>query len=105
TGNGCGTATDEVFVRVFQKVTAPNAFSPNGDGINDYWVIDGLDTYPESVTDVFNRYGQRVFHSTGYPRPWDGGFNGRPLPTGTYYYIIDRKNGFPLLTGWVFIVR
>ena len=105
TGNGCGTATDEVFVRVFQKVTAPNAFSPNGDGINDYWVIDGLDTYPESVTDVFNRYGQRVFHSTGYTRPWDGGFNGKPLPTGTYYYIIDRKNGFPLLSGWVFIVR
>ena len=105
TSNGCGSASDDVFVRVFQKVTIPNAFSPNGDGINDRWVIDGLDTYPESVTEVYNRWGQMVFRSLGYPRSWDGGFNGKPLPVGTYYYIIDRKNGFPLLSSWVMIVR
>jgi len=105
TSNGCGDAFDNVFVRVFQKVTIPNAFSPNGDGINDRWVIDKLDTYPESATEVYNRNGQLVFRSMGYPRPWDGTYNGKPLPVGTYYYIIDRKNGFPLLSSWVLIIR
>jgi gliding motility-associated-like protein len=102
---GCGNAIDAIFVRVFQKVMIPNSFSPNGDGINDGWVIGGLDTYPESVTEVFNRYGQQVFRSVGYPKPWDGTYNGKPLPVGTYYYIIDRKNGFPLLSSWVLIIR
>lgn len=104
-GNGCPTATDEVFVRVFNKLTVPNAFSPNGDGINDVWNIDALSSYPESETNVFNRYGQLVFHSNGYGRPWDGRLNGQPLPVGTYYYTIDRKNNFPVMSGWVMIVR
>ncbi len=104
-GNGCGTATDDVFVRVLKKISIPNAFSPNGDGINDTWVIDALNTYPESVTEVYNQYGQIVFRSRGYPKAWDGKYNGKPLPVATYYYIIDRKNDLPLLSGWVFIVR
>jgi gliding motility-associated-like protein len=104
-GNGCGSASDDVFVRVFKKINIPNAFSPNGDGINDVWNIQALETYPESTTEVFNRYGQPLFRSKGYAKPWDGNYNGRPLPFGTYYYIIDRKNGFPLLSGWVMIIR
>ncbi|GAC1396604.1 MAG: hypothetical protein NVSMB63_17050 [Sediminibacterium sp.] len=104
-GNGCGTATDDVFVRVFKNIEVPNAFSPNGDGINDVWNIEALDSYPESDTRVFNRYGQLVFHIKGYGKPWDGNFNGRPLPVGTYYYTIDRKNDFPLMSGWVMIIR
>lgn len=104
-GNGCGAASDDVFVRVFKKISIPNAFSPNGDGINDVWDIQALESYPESTTKVFNRYGQLVFQSAGYNKPWDGRYNGKPLPFGTYYYIIDRKNDFPLLSGWVVIVR
>ena len=104
-GYGCGTASDDVFVRVFKKIEVPNAFSPNGDGINDTWVIEALDSYPESETQVFNRYGQLVFHSRGYAKPWNGIYNGKPLATGTYYYTIDRKNNFPLMSGWVTILR
>jgi gliding motility-associated-like protein len=104
-GNGCGTASDDVFVRVFKKISIPNAFSPNGDGINDTWNVDALDSYPESENSVFNRYGQRVFYSRGYSRPWDGRYNGKPVPVGTYYYVIDRKNNFPLLSGSLLIVR
>ena len=104
-GDGCGTATDDVFVRVFKKISIPNAFSPNGDGINDVWNIEALETYPESVTTVFNRYGQPVFHSNGYSRPWDGRYNGKSLPVGTYYYTIDLKNNFSLLSGSITIIR
>ena len=101
----CGASTSSVFVRVYQKITIPNTFSPNNDGINDYWDINALVTFPESITQVFDRYGQRVFQSTGYASPWDGTSNVKPLPAGTYYYIIDLKDGQPKLSGWVMIVR
>ncbi|MEO5685098.1 MAG: gliding motility-associated C-terminal domain-containing protein [Chitinophagaceae bacterium] len=104
-GNGCGAATDEAFVRVYKKIVIPNAFSPNADGINDVWNIEALETYPEAVVQVFNRYGQVVFRSQGYSKPWDGSFNGKPLPVGTYYYSIDRKNSFPVMSGWIMLIR
>ena len=102
---GCGTATDNVFIRVFEKVVVPNAFSPNGDGINDQWIIKALETYPEAMITVFNRYGQQVYFSRGYSRPWNGFHQGKPVPTASYYYVIDLKNGFPQMTGWLMIVR
>jgi len=104
-GKGCGVASDEVFIRVYQKITIPNAFSPNQDGINDTWKIDKLVTYPESETSVFNRYGQLVFRSQGYNTEWDGTFSGSPLPVGTYYYMIDLKTGLGNPSGWVEILR
>ncbi len=103
--NGCPEASDEVFIRVLNKIAVPNAFSPNGDGINDSWNISMLYTYPESETNVFNRYGQVVFHTQGYNKPWDGRYNGNPVPVGTYYYTINRKNGLPVMSGWLLVIR
>jgi gliding motility-associated-like protein len=103
---GCGATTDEVFVKVYEKILIPNAFSPNGDGINDKWVIEPLDLFEESVTQVYNRYGQVVYKSKGYSTPWDGTQNNKPIPAGNYYYVIDLKNNNePKITGWVFVVR
>ncbi|WP_428327563.1 gliding motility-associated C-terminal domain-containing protein [Mucilaginibacter sp.] len=101
----CGTSTSNVYVRVYKKITIPNTFTPNGDGINDTWNIDALVTYPESFTQIFDRYGQRVYQSQGYSKAWDGTYKGSALPTGTYYYIIDLKNNTPKLSGWVFIIK
>jgi gliding motility-associated-like protein len=101
----CGEDTSSVFVKVYHKIVIPNAFSPNGDGRNDFWDIEALVTYPESLLTVFNRYGQQVFKSIGYDKPWKGTYNGAKLPSGTYYYIIDLKIGSPKLTGWVIIVN
>ncbi len=81
----------------------PNAFSPNGDGINDRWVIPGLLGYPDSRVEIFDRYGQLVFSSTGYSIPWDGRRNGKDVPIGTYYYVI--RTSLRNYSGWVFIVR
>jgi gliding motility-associated-like protein len=89
--HGCGVSTDNMVVTVYKKITIPNAFSPNGDGINDTWNIQPLDLFSKAVLQVFNRYGQLVFESHGYSKQWDGTVNGKPLPVGTYYYILDLK--------------
>ncbi|WP_162996649.1 gliding motility-associated C-terminal domain-containing protein [Mucilaginibacter celer] len=104
-GIGCGTTTADVFVRVYKKIIIHTTFSPNGDGVNDTWEIEALETYPQSQLKVYNRNGQQVFSSTGYSKPWNGGYNGYVLPSGTYYYIIDLKNGSPLQSGWVYIAH
>jgi gliding motility-associated-like protein len=83
----------------------PNVFTPNGDGINDKWVIQYLESYPGAVVEIFNRYGSLVFRSVGYTKPWDGTFNGKEMPAGTYYYIINPKNGRKQISGFVDIVR
>jgi gliding motility-associated-like protein len=104
TYKGC-TTSDQVFVKVLKKPAIPNIFSPNGDGIHDKWVIGFLDTYPGCTVEIFNRYGQRIYHSIGYSIPWDGTINGKPVPVGTYYYIVDPKNGRQKMTGYVDVVR
>jgi len=83
-----------------------DAFSPNDDGHNDYWNIQGILAYPECVVKVFNNWGSLVFTSPmGYPSPWDGKFNGNSLPAGTYYYVIDLGDGSSPLSGAVNIIK
>jgi gliding motility-associated-like protein len=101
---GC-TTSDQVFVKVLKKPEIPNIFSPNGDGIHDKWVINFLETYPGCTVEIFNRYGQRIYYSIGYTNPWDGTVNGKPVPVGTYYYIVDPKNGRQRMSGYVDVIR
>lgn len=101
---GC-SASDEVFVKVLTEPIIPNVFTPNGDGKNDNWQIPALESYPGNKVDVYNRYGQVIFSSTGYSIPWDGRFKGKDVPAGTYYYIIDPKNGRKPMSGFVDVVR
>ncbi len=101
---GCSTS-DDVLVKLLKKPDIPNIFSPNGDGIHDRWVISYLESYPGSIVDVYNRYGQLIFHSVGYATPWDGTINGKPVPVGTYYYIVDPKNGRSKMSGYVDVIR
>ena len=97
-----GTLT---IIPVPPTITIPNAFTPNGDGFNDLWNIKSIDAYPQCLVSVYNRYGSLIYQSRGYARSWDGTYNGSPLPTGTYYYIIDLKNGTPPLSGYVALIR
>ncbi len=105
TGKGNCSASDTVFVKLLRKPIIPNAFSPNGDGINDRWEIRYLTNYPNCEIKVFDRNGQPVFSSIGYNIPWDGTINGNPVPIGTYYYIINPKNGRATMSGSVTIIR
>jgi gliding motility-associated-like protein len=102
--HGC-TATDQVMVAVTPLFNIPNAFSPNHDGVNDAWVINGLEQYPNARIKVFNRYGAPVFALENQPVSWDGSCQGKPLPWGTYYYTIDLQDGHKPLSGWVLIMN
>ena len=83
----------------------PNAFTPNGDGINDVWDIPALTSYTKSTVKIYDRWGSLVFHSVGYAKPWDGTMNGKELPTGTYYYVIELAKNMAPLSGYVVIIR
>lgn len=83
----------------------PNTFSPNGDGINDTWIIPNIELYDNAHVTIVNKWGTRVFESTGYNSPWDGTYKGRSLEPTTYYYTIDLRNGTPVYTGYLIIVR
>lgn len=105
TGIGGCTVTDTVFVKLLLAPVIPNAFSPNGDGIHDRWRIQYLESYPGATVDVYDRYGGLVFSSIEYAVDWDGTRNGKALPIGTYYYVINPKNGRKIITGSVTIIR
>ena len=104
TVDGC-IGIDTATVTVFIDISVPNAFTPNGDGINDTWNIKYLDSYPNCTVKIYNRYGENVYSSIGYGIPWNGTYNGSALPTGPYYYIINLKNGIKVLSGDVTIIR
>ena len=101
---GC-VSESKTSIIVEPGITVVNTFTPNGDGINDYWDIPGLEAYTQTTVDIFNRYGQKVFHSLGYGKPWDGRYNGEILPVGVYYYIINLKELNKTLSGSITIIR
>jgi gliding motility-associated-like protein len=105
TPKGCFVVSDDVSVTLVEKIIIPNTFTPNGDGINDVLAIDGLDSYKQSVFTIFDRNGQQVFKSLAYPKPWDGTRNGKPLPIGTYYYVIELNNGPKRLSGYINVLK
>jgi gliding motility-associated-like protein len=102
--SGCQSSI-AITVTVLEPIVISNAFTPNGDGINDTWNIAYLSDYTHCTVDVFTRYGQQIFHSNGYPVAWNGTYSGKSLPVGTYYYVIDLKNNTAKLSGFVTIVR
>lgn len=81
-----------------------NLFTPNNDGYNDHWEINGIETFGTHDIRVFNRLGKLVFSSTSYENDWDGSCDGVALPSAAYYYVIRTENA-GTITGTVNIVR
>jgi gliding motility-associated-like protein len=90
--SGC-VVTSEVRVVVREEIVIPNAFSPNGDGINDTWNIPTLEGYPGVKLEVFDRWGNKIFEKVNYLNEWNGTYNGKPLPKGAYMYVITMPDG------------
>jgi gliding motility-associated-like protein len=102
----CISARTKVHVEVVLiDVKFGNAFTPNQDGVNDYWKITGLEKFPGSVVQVFTRGGQKVFESKQYATPFEGKQGSTILPAGVYYYIINLNTPCDLLSGNVTIIR
>jgi gliding motility-associated-like protein len=104
--------TDSVYLTYVPDIVAYDGFSPNGDGINDYWYIENIDAFKNNVVTVYNRWGTKVFEQKGYMnndsnKRWDGtAKNGKQVGSGTYYYIIIlNEEGFSSVTGAVTIMR
>ena len=97
------------------ELIIPQAFTPDGDGINDFLVIVGINYFPENTLVIYNRWGNIVFEVKEYQNDWAGTNNGKlviggdELPTGTYYYVLDCKdpnmgeNG--IYKGYIYIQR
>ncbi len=100
---GCGTSSDTVFVKVFKALYIPNAFSPNGDNINDTWNIPALAAITGSTVVVYNRWGQKVFVANDNAG-WDGVYKGSPVPAGAYHYTIFIPGGV-MLKGSLLLLR
>jgi gliding motility-associated-like protein len=79
-------------------------FSPNGDGVNDYWYIPDIEEFGIIQVKVYNRFGKLVYESQYYKNDWDGSFNSAPLPAASYYYVI-KSSEKGIINGVVNIVR
>ena len=100
--NGVGDVCDSGDVNISE------AFTPNGDGVHDTWVIYNIEYYTKSIVRVFNAWGADVFYAVNYKNNWDGSYknNSVSLPDGSYYYQIDLDgNGTVDKEGWVYITR
>jgi gliding motility-associated-like protein len=99
---GCKASDDVTVTVVSYCIKVENAFTPNGDGINDLWKVYGsYDCLSNVKVNVFNRYGSKVYESKDYRNFWDGRYNGKPVPDGTYYAVIE----FKLISGKTIVTR
>jgi gliding motility-associated-like protein len=87
-------------------LTVPSGFSPNGDNINDLFVVKGLTEYPATKLQIVNRWGNLVYENTNYQNDWDGisnvnavQFGDQRVPPGTYFYVIQLAEGQSLPDG------
>lgn len=89
----------------------PEGFSPNGDGINDLFVIRGLDKYPNNSIVIFNRWGNIIFEARPYKNTWDGRstlglkIDGDELPVSTYFYLFDFGTTSNIVKGTIYLNR
>jgi gliding motility-associated-like protein len=111
--NQCDQAN--VFVMVLEgQLHIPEAFTPNGDNVNDFFEIEGIQQFEGNSLTIINRWGKKVYEARNYgistsPVYWDGKWsnngNNNDVPTGTYYYILDLGNGEQPIAGSVYIDR
>jgi gliding motility-associated-like protein len=85
----------------------PTIITPNGDGVNDIFIIPCLatDEFPQNILSIFNQWGDEVFNASPYLNTWDGTYNGEDLPEGTYFYIIEFNNNVPSNSGFLVVKR
>lgn len=102
--NGC-ESTAELTLDSCRKVKVYNTFTPDGDGVNDFFEIENIQFYPENRLAIYNRWGNKVFEAFNYKNDWDGTYKGEPLPVASYYYILESEPGVKPQSGYINILR
>lgn len=95
----------EVKVKIVESILIPDAFTPNSDGINETWELKGIEGYPKCRVTIYNRWGEAIFHSTGYQNAFDGTVAGALQMPGVYAYKIRLTENSPELTGALTLIR
>lgn len=92
--------------KTYERCLVPaSVLTPNSDGANDTWKILYIEDYPEAVVQVFTKNGLMVYEQpSGYNQEWNGEYNGKKLPIGSYFYVINLQDGSEPLTGVVDIL-
>ncbi|MBF9253927.1 gliding motility-associated C-terminal domain-containing protein [Pontibacter sp. 172403-2] len=96
--------TAHVVVLVEKTLDIPNAFSPNGDGVNDTWQIGNILEFPGVKLEVFNRWGNKIYQNDSYQNDWNGTYRGNLVPVGAYFYIFTLPSKRQL-TGYLNVVQ
>jgi gliding motility-associated-like protein len=86
-------------------LVANNILTPNGDGVNDVWIVHDIQFYPDNIVAIYDRAGRQVYSARGYNNDWAGTANGKPLVEGTYYYVLVLKPDLPIIRGFISIIR
>lgn len=103
---GCKTSdTVTIVVSDENNFELVNSFTPNNDGINDTWIIHNLELHPNFTLTIYNRWGLLLYEQSGSYTPWDGTYKGNPLPSDTYFYVLQLNASLPSINGNVTIVR
>ena len=106
--NGC-IKVDTLYVNYkdIECISPATVFTPDADGINDTWILDKIELYPNAVVQIYNQWGQMVYETKGSYIPWNGKKNGIGpiLPANTYFYFFDLKNNSPAYTGPITILK
>jgi gliding motility-associated-like protein len=104
---GCSD-TAEVVININEAMYVPNAFSPNGDGVNDIFKVENIGYQGVEEFRIFNRWGQLVYETLDGSRGWNGYQKDQPADAGTYYYIIQLRhhdNTARVFKGEVLLIR
>jgi gliding motility-associated-like protein len=91
-------------VTVLRKASYNKIVTPNGDGINDKLIIEHVNAYPDNQIHVFDKSGKPVYEKRAYSNDWDGRVRGKPLATGTYYFVFTSK-GRIIIKGSFTVIR
>ena len=89
----------------FSSLFVNNSFSPNGDGINDSWGVPGIRFYEGARISVYDNVGSRLFYTESPDQGWDGTYNGKQLPVGTYFWTIEIGETGELRRGMLNLIR
>ena len=106
---GCPDTTEQCYVEVEDlTIFFPNAFSPNGDDLNDRFGVVSLMSFNTFTLEIFNRWGQRIFTGDSFNDVWDGTFKGQPVQEGVYVYrfLAETQSGKKLSrSGSITVIR